>query len=344
MESAQPLACRAVILNGYLLLVGWFGYLANELSDELGPIDPEGHDSSCFRLVEEIFKKINAIHDGKSMMHDALKGTSDDTRLLRRLKTHIDKIGQETVLPLRTLPPERTAAIIKIKQVGLATAAICTAAKSDLLEADRRFAQALSTSTPPQVEQYAVISVDMVDYSKFAVERETQEGIKGLFGFNQSIQERFKDAIKKAGGDPSEIPIYYSGDGALIYWKADVKKAVHCALAFQRDATARNEHTANVGAKPRRFRIGVATGPVCMQFQFNPAGSLWGFTCAGTAIINAVRIQTACKHSEVLIDETSHNDLPADLKALFKAGKPVKPKKAANRVIPVYCCAPDRSS
>lgn len=49
LENAQPLACRCVILNGYLLLVGSIGQIARELAKESGPIN--GADAAYFRVI-----------------------------------------------------------------------------------------------------------------------------------------------------------------------------------------------------------------------------------------------------------------------------------------------------
>jgi class 3 adenylate cyclase len=334
LEAAQPLACRCVILNGFLLLVGWFGTIGIELSDELGPVDAAGGDSNYFRLIRQYFEKLRAIHDGKLLMHEALQGKPEDTKLLRRLKGHIDALEKDLVRPLAKLPRGK-AAIKRIRQLGEATRKICTAANNDLQTADLRFAEALSISTRPRPARYAVVSVDMVEYSKHALDRETQEGIEGLFALNVSIRQRLRRSIEAAGKDPASIPIYDSGDGALLFLEEGAVTAVQLAQCFQNDAASKNHEAVDKG-ESRRFRIGIATGDVCMQFEYNPAGSLWGFSAAGMAIVNAVRIQAACTQNCVVIDANTRECLPASLQKQYRECRPVLPKKHERRAIKVF--------
>jgi class 3 adenylate cyclase len=339
LEHTQPLACRGVILNGYLLLIGNFSQHARELSDELGPLG--GTDAHFFELMRASFQKIQALHRGKLQMHEALRGEPEDLKLLTRLRSHLDALRTQVIEPLDPGGSPSVPAVGQLREIGQRAERICRAAAADRRLAQQRYADALSVFTRVETVRYAVVSVDMVEYSKFARERQLHEGAPGLFTFNESIQSRIEAAMRRVKADPGTIPAYNTGDGALFFCRAGAEQAVGFAQAFQLEAAETNRAAVAQGGASRRFRIGITTGDVSLQLKLNPSGGIWGFAAAGVAIIDAVRIQAACAPGGVYVDATTHAALPPARQAGFKRGAQAEAKIHERVTLEVYVWTPE---
>ncbi|MGV3663471.1 MAG: hypothetical protein ACO1TE_25085 [Prosthecobacter sp.] len=318
-------------MNGYLLFVGVYGLIALELEDELGPepaVDPAFHGA-----IKRQLEHLQAIHRGKAQMHEALIGQREDSALLHRLKQHIKSLETEVVLALGQVSGTPEEVKKRIQEIGRTCLKVCVSAEQDFLEAQQRFTKALSFETPDEIHRCTVVSVDMAEYTRHAIQRETQAGVADLHSLNRSIQRRLEEAINECGSDPARTFAYYSGDGALFYCLQTPETAVRFAICFQTNALKRNAATKE---EPYCFRVGVASGDVSMGRVHSVSGSVLSFSAAGVTIINAARLQAACPQNGILIDTQTFQALPQEERDHFVETNAVKPKGHENRQIEAY--------
>jgi class 3 adenylate cyclase len=318
LDSIPLLACRSVICSGYVLLVGYFGNLTRELAEESGDGDEKlrlGRFRRSFvQAIEKRLRHLGTIHTGKEEMHEALRGDEADMRLLRELGNAVRELKTKVIAPLKRLfsrSQNEDGRTIRDKT-----------AIQNRKRAEQRLSEALVISHEGRTEQFSIICLDMVGYTNHARSREIQSGPHAVLELNRAIRDRLADTIRQALVEAGEIehlvPVQYLGDGAIVYLNAGPEKAVQIARSFQLDSMLRNRRAKGTKDKPWEFRIGVATGKVCLAMQHNPDGRLVEFSAGGEAIINAARLEKACKANGVRIDEATHTPLPDQPKRIFR--------------------------
>ncbi|MCX6848526.1 MAG: hypothetical protein NTY98_06370 [Verrucomicrobia bacterium] len=334
-DIIMPVACRGIIAGGYEMLSICFSVLSLELSSESGELNVGGRSAAkkqfFLQNIEQLFAKLEAIHDGKLKMHDALNGDPMDATLLAKLGSHIDEVEMELLRPLKTFYLDSQTDVSRVHELGGKLARILECASPNAELANQRFADKLEIVTPPKQDEHSVICIDMHEYSKAARVAEAMDDAKSVYNLNLGIKNRVRTAIDNAiervtDRGSESFPINDRGDGVVVYVPKLPETAVRIAMNFQLDSVKRQHSVASLQTQPGRFRIGVAPGGVCLSMTHSPAYKLIEFSAGGTTIINAARFEQSCPVNAVLIDEKTYDRLSDELKNDFQEFSGVKLK------------------
>ena len=335
-DIIMPVACRGVIAGGYEMLIYCFSVLSLELESESGELNVGARSAAkkqfFIQSIERLFKQLVAIHDGKLAMHDALNGDTMDSDLLARFGRHIDKVDLRIIQPLKgSYEVAGPTDVGRAHELGVELARILESVKPDAELANQRFADKLELVTPPEKNEYSVVCIDMQEYANAARVAEAMDDATSVYNLNLGIKNRVRTAIEIAieratARGAAQFPINDRGDGVVVYVPRSPDIAVKIARIFQQDSVERQRAVATLQTPPWRFRIGVATGDVCLSMIHSPAYKLIEFSAGGTPIINAARLEQACPVNGTLIDEKTYAGLSSEVKACFRAFDDVKLK------------------
>ena len=165
-----------------------------------------------------------------------------------------------------------------------------------------------------------VLELDMVGYSSIARLLEQNMGAEAVAGLNAQIQGLVDVGLKAVGLQRDTTVLATTGDGAiLVFDRAD--EAHRFAAVLHAAAKARSAAVSEASAK-RRFRTGAATGEIVLRPR---AGG--GYDMAGVTIANAVRLEAAGRPGELLLDATTYDALPAELRVGYQAEEQVRGKR-----------------
>ena len=155
-----------------------------------------------------------------------------------------------------------------------------------------------------------IVCVDMVGYSTVARILEESLSSSQVEALNSEIQRLINDALEQIGIMRSETLIAATGDGAIL--KFDTAEAAHLfAFALIEKAEQLNSSRTEQFAK-RAFRVGAASGRISVKRIAD--GPL---EAAGITIANAVRLETAGKYGDLLVDATTFSKLPTAYQSLY---------------------------
>ena len=349
LRSAAVLACKYIILkicDGFSL---GLAALTGQLAEESGPFArrPDSLAISINNLCEQIGRLVF----GKSHIHSVLYGDEDDKRLIDTIYAILQALKRDVRQPLETIIRMRTDESKirpKVCALSVTTAAFHQQVQQLLIEARARFVTAnaehsssfinnLLTREEAVEEEWTVVSVDKAAYSKGALALESLANARALLEHNRALVEQFIRAIENAGGQPSEILIHASGDGALLYFR-DPNLAVKASLAVHALARANTLRMPDMGWA-QQFRIGIATGPVCICRQRAFTSTTFQFEAGGATIINAVRIEAKCEPRQLWICHTTVKRLNRALQDCFSEPERIETKSHEERSIVVckYC-------
>ena len=173
-----------------------------------------------------------------------------------------------------------------------------------------------------------IVSVDMAGYSDVARLLEENQDPSVVMRLNKKIQE-FVDGGLSAVGIPRErAVIQTTGDGALLVFER-ARDAHRFAEAVHAGTVSWNRSRKEPTAK-RWFRIGAASGPVSII----PDDGEVKF--AGITIANAVRLETAARPGELVVDIATYDALPGQIQRRYGKEENVHGKR--NEIFLVRRC------
>lgn len=345
MRSAAVLACKYIILTVCNTLSLGLATITKLLATESGPF--ARHPNSLAITIESLVDQIGLIVYGKSHIHSVLHGDEEDELLVSTIDAILQQIKVQLATPLRSLiglPIAESEIRPKVRALSAIAANLHDQVRVLLVESETRFGSANSVHAKtfgdsglvweaPTTEEWTVVSVDKVAYSSGALALESLENPRVLMEHNRAIVEHFETAIGNAGGKVSDVLVHESGDGALLYFK-DPSIAVRAGLEIHRLARKNSLRLPD----PRwmsRYRIGIATGDVCISRQRWKDGRTISHRAGGVVIINAVRIQAECAPRELWACHRTVQRLDKELQDQFSPPETIGTKAHEERGISV---------
>jgi tetratricopeptide (TPR) repeat protein len=173
-----------------------------------------------------------------------------------------------------------------------------------------------------------VVNLDLVGYSDTARLLDEQAGPRAVDLLNQQIEGFVDLAIGRAKLPAEPHHREGKGDSALLVFDRPVD-AHKFAVAFFGVVGQHNARLREPGAK-RLFRMGAATGEIAVR-------QLMQRQVAGTAIIDAVRLEAAGQPGMLLVDKATFGALPRRVRELYADAGAVAGKReesiAAHRCV-----------
>jgi tetratricopeptide (TPR) repeat protein/class 3 adenylate cyclase len=164
-----------------------------------------------------------------------------------------------------------------------------------------------------------VAVVDLVGYSSLARMLEENMGAPAVAELNRRIQDLIQEALAPLPSCSYTL-IAKTGDGALVLFE-DAPCAHQFAVELHQCAARHNTARSDKSAQ-RSFRIGIASGDITV-LEEPPAAPEY----AGITIANAVRLETAAKPGEIVVDLPTFNKLPAEVQSSYSSEATVHGKR-----------------
>lgn len=232
-------------------------------------------------------QSVGCVLDASRLLTDL--GEPTDPALLEFMHL-IDRIDRDIVAPLQDAARSKeTSARTKLGRIAQALAPLLR---------DIEMIQ-----TTKQTTEKSIVAVDVVSYSRLASTVENVAGTEALLSLNDRIQGILNESLKATNRSPEDSLITTTGDGAILAFD-EVQDAVRFAEALQNRALEQNRSLGE-GVK-LQFRIGISCGRVAI------AARLDSTNIAGVAIVEAVRLSSACKPGGILASEAVWRRLPKD--------------------------------
>lgn len=164
-----------------------------------------------------------------------------------------------------------------------------------------------------------VTSIDLVGYSIIARTLEENIGSSAVAALNADVQRFVDIGLSAAAMTREEAILATTGDGAILIFQpgSAIQRFAEAVLA------AADEHNRNAKEPlaKREFRIGAWTGSITVKRQSGRVEA------AGIAIANAVRLESAGRHGDLLVDTTTFGHLTVPEQAAFAAPESVPGKR-----------------
>jgi len=170
-----------------------------------------------------------------------------------------------------------------------------------------------------------IVELDLARYSDIAKIMEQNLGPKAVAALNEQIRSFIVTSLQKIGSPLEDTLIKETGDGAILAFD-NSEKAVNFAVEVHCAASKHNRGKDCEEAQ-RHFRIGIYSDEIILKKETTLKGEFKRFEVAGTAISNAVRLETACRTGEILICCNSWAELPRDMRLDFGPEEIVKGKR-----------------
>src|SRR5271166_6447693 len=162
---------------------------------------------------------------------------------------------------------------------------------------------------PTETINKTIVDVDLVDYTSIAQFLQQSLGPSAVAQLNSQIQELINEALNAAGTSRDQAVMTTTGDGAILLF--DSAEAAHVfsgALHRASEEWNRGKDTRT----QRWFRAGAATGQLTRTLAEDGR-----YSYSGTTIIDAVRLETASRPGEFLIDVPTYDLLPQEMRRLY---------------------------
>jgi class 3 adenylate cyclase len=170
---------------------------------------------------------------------------------------------------------------------------------------------------PSRTSPMAVLQVDLAKYTEKAEMARDLLGQRYVAILDRSIHDLVMESVKNVAGIDGNIPAKKMGDG-ILFLIDSVDAAVKVAESIHLSAMRRNGTAANPTVC-WYFRIAISMDEVVMTPPPESTESGQGIEFAGTAIIEAVRLQSACRTGEILITDGAYSQLPKPQQTLFQS-------------------------
>jgi class 3 adenylate cyclase len=341
LQRARQTTCRTLVYLGFHQLTAPISNLALDLKREqgLGPRTVRGHRKNA----EEILWNLERILASEAEVHRIVSPDTEDEKLLCKLHSFSSRFSEEIITRLKNCNKTRgrELQLEQLREIGHRARRIRADLGGHLKRAKERVLElglTLSTdaTVSPGIDQRerSVVSIDMLAYSSHAlVLDEYFQGPQGLHQYNRQLQRIFEEALTAAGADLAKTPSFNTGDGALVLLDS-AEVAVRFAVEVQKRAHRSNRGVRDA-SRERRFRIGIATGDICVESKTDRTGAVLSFNAAGIPVIDAVRIQSACEPGAVWISDVTYNKLGKS-RVLFTSSDQAPGKEHEERKLSIY--------
>jgi class 3 adenylate cyclase len=170
------------------------------------------------------------------------------------------------------------------------------------------------------MSQRTIVELDLVGYSDLARNLEQQVGVEVVARFNDQIQEFVDAGLAVIHSSREDMVRATTGDGAILVFEKPVD--AHAFAVAVLEATQTHNAQKSVPSAERWFRIGVATGEIHERTRPNGRPEI-----AGTVIANAVRLESAARPGQIVMDSATFAVLPKELQAFYDDEEIVQGKR-----------------
>lgn len=164
-----------------------------------------------------------------------------------------------------------------------------------------------------------VVELDLKGYSDIAREIEEHFSAGMVRNFNEQIQTFIDAGLNAVKAPRDKVVCATTGDGAILAF--DNAEDAHRFAEAVHKATEEHNAQKTVPSTKRWFRIGAATGDIAIETTDGIK------KIAGVSIAVAVRLETASRTGELLIDTATFAALPAELQELYGKQEQVPGKR-----------------
>jgi class 3 adenylate cyclase len=170
-------------------------------------------------------------------------------------------------------------------------------------------------SQVPNIEK-TVLEVDLVEYSRGAVNMQENIGLSGLKMYEDQNREFINSGLKRLGLDRNEVVLGEAGDNAIII--LDDVEVAHALAQLIHQATDEYNQSKSIESAKRYFRMGAATGELLIEKSER--------RIIGTVITRAVRLETAAEKGQLVIDVRTFQKLSPELHTYYSREQVIKSK------------------
>lgn len=305
--------------------------LACELSTDVGPFtkSPNSFAQIGVKVLQQLQRNLEVLEslqiEGHVQEFDGhLTGV---TALCRHF-------ADEVIQPLAAVDQEDEGrAAAQMGKIGGAVSEILRNATLELDSLSRRME--LIAVIGPEYDKpvrKAVVSLDLWRYGELVRLVDAAGGIAGVAGLNQQIETLIRHGVKAVGDPAGDALTLIVGDGATLLFDSP-QQAYTFAESVHRQTEHENATNTPAGQR-KHFRVGISLGDVAVR-KVIISDKFVALNVLGPIIINAVRLQEACKPGEVLICYKAFDELPDDLKAQFGPREDVQGKHPGE-IIPAH--------
>lgn len=162
-----------------------------------------------------------------------------------------------------------------------------------------------------------VLELDLVGYRRLLRLLEDNLGVQAAGQLNAQIQGFVDEGLQAVTLTRAATVAKTTGDGAILLFERAADAHQFAGALYTAAATFNRERKPEAW---RRFRIGAATGQVAVSTHDGVRD------IAGSVIATAVRLESAAKPGELLIDPKTYAALPVELQRLYGPEEQVKDK------------------
>ncbi len=169
-----------------------------------------------------------------------------------------------------------------------------------------------------KTERKTILELDLKDYSGVARDLEDHLSVTEVMKLNDQIQG-FVDVALQASALSKDVIVATTGDGAILMFDSAsqghvVAEAVHFACRL-------HNHERKTSASARWFRMGMATGEVAVKTDNGHR------KIAGRVIARSVRLESASRVGEIIVDVETYGRLSASQQACYGPEELIKGKR-----------------
>ena len=174
-----------------------------------------------------------------------------------------------------------------------------------------------------------VVELDLVGYNGIASTIEENIGSSGVITLNDQIRDFIDQGLSALAALQGEGVVSNTGDGAILI--LDRAEDAHHFAAAVHELTRKHNCGKTEPTATRVFRIGGATGDIMIRRRVDS-----GFDIAGVTIARAVRLETAARPGEFVVDANTFALLPVELADGY--GDEVKIRGKRTELFPARRC------
>jgi class 3 adenylate cyclase len=179
------------------------------------------------------------------------------------------------------------------------------------------------------MSQRTIVELDLVGYSDLARDLEQQVGVEVVARFNDQIQEFVDVGLAAIHSTREDVVRATTGDGAILVFNRAVDAHEFAVVVLK--ATRTHNAQKSLPSAERWFRVGIATGE--MHERTRPNGTP---EIAGTVIANAVRLESAARPGQIVMDSATFALLPKESQAFYDGEEIVEGKRSERFVARRY--------
>lgn len=246
-----------------------------------------------------------------------------DRILLQRIPEILRGVKRDVHEPLKNAPQEESGAeevirrLTDVLQPYAVESLACGEEINGFLRAQfGAMVDASLAEGKPEMRELAVVSCDLCEYGRHSRVVVDVLTIEQLRLFDQQIEDLLRKSLAACGEAAQNAVFKDTGDGAVILL-ASPTLAVSFACEVIAAVDTRNRPVLNPDYC-WSFRIGIATGDVCITETRTPSGAVvTKLRTSGIALARAIRLQTAAEPNSIIVGKRTWDGLTPEQQALF---------------------------